>query len=116
MGDNYTAGQAGAMGAQIQAQLGNTFQQVWQRNSAQINLPILVKELGKLRSAMRKDATEPEQDASIGAVAMAQTAAKAGDGPKVMEHLRSAGKWAFDKAIAIRVGVAAAALKTALGI
>jgi len=115
MGDNYSAGQAGAMGPSAQA-TGNTFQQIWQQNQGSIDLRALAEELETLRRLMRKEATEPTHDVAIGEVAAAQTAASEGKGAKALEHLRNAGKWAFDVSTKIGVGVATAALKTALGL
>jgi hypothetical protein len=42
--------------------------------------------------------------------------AKEGNGPKALEYLKMAGKWALDKASKIGLSVAAAALKAALGL
>ena len=52
----------------------------------------------------------------IGAVANAEQSAKVGNGPKTLKSLKSAGKWAPGFAEKIGVGVATAALKSALGI
>ena len=114
MGDNYSAGQAAAMGPSAQAS-GNTFQQVWEQHQGSIDLHSLARELETLRGLMRKEATDPVHDVAIGEVAAAQTAATGGNGAKALEHLRNAGKWAFDVSTKIGVGVATAALKTALG-
>jgi hypothetical protein len=115
MGDNYSAGQAGAMGPGAQA-TGNTFQQSCQHSDGSIDLLVLAKELELLRQQLRKEATESRQDVSIGEVALAQTAASEGNGTKALQHLRNAGKWAFNVSTKIGVGVATAALKTALGL
>jgi hypothetical protein len=69
-----------------------------------------------LRGYPRQEAVEPEHDIAIGAVANAEVAAKEGDGPKTLEWLGKAGKWALDNATKIGVGVATSALKTALGL
>ncbi len=112
MGDNYSAGQGqvGAMGPNSQA-TGNTFQQC----QSNIDLPSLAHELETLRIVMRREATIPEHDIAIGEVAAAQTAAAQGNGAKALEHLKSAGQWAFDISTKIGIGVAIAAIKTALG-
>lgn len=115
MGDNYSAGQAAAMGPNAQA-MGNTFQQIWQQSQGSIDLNALATELGALRRLMRQEATGPSHDVAIGEVAAAQTAAAEGKGAKALEHLRSGGRWAFDVSTKIGVGVATAALKTALGL
>jgi uncharacterized protein YjbI with pentapeptide repeats len=69
-----------------------TFQQLWNQAGGSIDLPALANELGQLRSALRKEASEPEHDEALGAVASAEKAAKQGDGPKALEYLKAAGK------------------------
>ena len=114
MGDKYTTGQAGAVGPGSSSS-GNTFNQIWQQHSGQIDLPELARELEKLRTEMRSDAESAEHDVSIGAVATAQAAAENGDGPGALAHLETAGKWALDVATKIGVGVATAAIKSSMG-
>lgn len=114
MGDKYTIGQAGAVGPGSSSS-GNTFNQIWQQYSGQIDLPELARELEKLRTAMRSGAESAEHDVSIGAVATAQAAAENGDGPGALAHLETAGKWALDVATKIGVGVATAAIKSSMG-
>jgi hypothetical protein len=113
--DTYNVGQAGAVGPNARAQ-GFSLQQVWEQNAERIDLGALARELASLRSAMRNEATTAEHDVAIGAVAAAEVAANKGDGPAALVKLREAGKWALQVATAIGVAVAAAALKTALGI
>lgn len=79
-----------------------------------IDLRSLAHELETLRTVMRNEATIPEHDIAIGEVAAAQTAAAQGDGAKALEYLKSAGQWAFDVSTKIGIGVAIAAIKTAL--
>ncbi len=115
MRDQYTTGQAGAVGPHSHAH-DMTFNQIWNQVSKEIDLSDLTKELSLLRIQLKKEAAEAEHDAAIGEIASAEVAAKEGDGPKAMEHLAKAGKWAFDIATKIGVAVAAAALKSALGL
>jgi len=116
MGDKYEIGQAGAAGPHSHAH-DMTFQQLWNQAGNQIDLQTLASELSALRAAMREHASgDPEEDLNIGNVAAAEKSASEGDGPKALEHLKSAGKWAFDVATKIGTGVATAALKTALGL
>lgn len=115
MGDRYTAGQVGAIGPNSTVS-GTKFEQSWQKDSGQIDLPALAEELRLLRIAMRKDATGSDHDIAIGAIAAAETAARSGDGNSAMKSLRSAGRWTFDVATKIGVGVAVAALKSAMGL
>ena len=51
-----------------------------------------------------------------GEVALAEEAAKAGNGTKTLEHLKNAGEWALGVAEKIVIPLATAALKTALGL
>lgn len=113
--DSYKAVQAAAMGPNAHAS-GNTFQQVWQQNASSIDLKALTHELETLRKAMRTEATDAMHDVAIGEIASAKTAAAEGNGAKALEHLKNAGKWAFDVSTKIGVGVATAALKTSLGL
>jgi hypothetical protein len=113
--DTYKVGQAGVVGPGATAQQFS-MQQVWQQNAERFNLADLASELDALRLAMRSHASDAEHDIAIGAIAAAGAAAKQGDGPTVLTKLKEAGKWAFDVATKIGVNVAAAALKTAIGI
>ena len=65
---------------------------------------------------MKQEATEPEHDVAIGDIAKAEKAAKEGDGPKVLEYLKAAGKWALDIAIKVGSSVASAAITKAIGV
>ena len=78
----------------------------------------LAKELSALRKAMKKhaDPEKAEHDEAIGDIAKAETAAKAGDTSKVMEALKSAGKWSLEVGEKIGVGVATKVITSALGI
>jgi hypothetical protein len=82
--------------------------------ASQLDLPKLAAELQQLRAALRKEATEREHDASVVAVGAAEQAAREGNGKAALEHLKKAGKWAFDVATKIGVSIASDALKTAL--
>ena len=108
-------GQTGAVGPGAHAH-DMTFNQIWNEIKDEINLSALTKELAELRSTLKEEATEPEHDMSIGAIASAESSAKEGNGPKALEYLKKAGTWALDKATKISVPVATAALKAALGL
>jgi uncharacterized protein YjbI with pentapeptide repeats len=115
-GDIYhTPGQAGAIGRGAHAH-DMTFNQLWNQSGQLIDLQGLATELAMLRQHLRRIAVEPDHDVAIGAVAEAEMAAKARNGPKVLEWLSKAGQWVLDNAEKIGVGVATAALKTALGL
>jgi hypothetical protein len=115
MGDKYKVGQAMAVGPNAQASHGR-FQQVWNEIDSTTELAQLAAELAKLRGALREEPTTAERDATIGAIAQAEIAAAAEDGPGALAHLRNAGKWALSVAEKIGVSIAAGAIKTALGL
>src|SRR5262249_17480764 len=112
--DQYEIGQAGAVGPHAQAH-DMTFNQIWTKSGGNIDLNQLGHELTELRSALSKQASEPNQFVALGEVAAAEKAAKGGDGPGALEHLKKAGTWVWDVATKIGVGVATAAAKSALG-
>jgi hypothetical protein len=114
-GQQYYIGTAFAVGPYAKAQ-DITFIQIWNQVEKTIDLTRLVEELGLLRQEMKMKATEQEHDIAVGAVAIAEQAAKAGNGPKALESLKSAGKWALELSEKIGIGVATAAIKTALGL
>jgi hypothetical protein len=114
MGDQYKVGQAGAVGPKAHAH-DMTFQQIWNESADRINLDALASDLARLRAALREEARTAEEDAAIGEVALAETAAKQKDGPKALAHLKKAGQWALGVAEKIGVAVATGAIKTALG-
>lgn len=115
MGDQYKVGQAGAVGPQSHAH-DMSFQQVWNEVGSNLDLNTLAEELARLRPELKAAATTAEQDAAVGEVALAEVAAKKQDGPKALVHLKNAGQWALSMAEKIGVGVATAAIKTAMGV
>jgi hypothetical protein len=115
MGDQYNvSGQAGAVGPGAHAR-DMSFTQVWNQMESKVDLGKLAEELNRLREAMDHDATEPAQKLAAGAVAAAEQSARQKDGPKALEYLKTAGKWAFSVAEKIGVDLAKEALKGALG-
>jgi uncharacterized protein YjbI with pentapeptide repeats len=115
MGDKYDiSGQAGAIGPNANAH-DMTFNQVWNQLQGSIDLPKLADELSRLRQEMKKEAIEPGQDIAVSEIAKAEQSAKAGEGSKTLEHLKSAGKWALDIATKIGTSLAVEALKKSLG-
>ena len=70
----------------------------------------------KLRKAMQEDATDTEHLEATVSVAKAAETAKQGNGPKAMEYLKAAGKWALDTATKIGTDVASDALTKAIGV
>jgi serine/threonine protein kinase len=94
VGDSYSAGQAGAMGPAANAS-DMSFHQAWSAQLEGSNLAALARGLSLLRRAMREIATEPQHDMATAEIALAETAASQGDGPKVLEYLQKAGHWAL---------------------
>jgi hypothetical protein len=115
MEDTYSSGQAGAIGPGATASQ-IAFQQVWNQLQGSTRVEELAMELGALRTAMRSEASEPEHELSIGAVAAAEAAASTGDGVRTLEYLKTAGTWALDIATKVGATVASSALKGSLGI
>ncbi|MEE4999834.1 hypothetical protein V2K22_24050 [Pseudomonas alliivorans] len=106
-------GQVGAVGPNAQA-VNNTFTQALQQAAYGLDLPALATELAILRNSMRNQATEVEHDLSVASIGAAENSAKKQDGAGVLEHLKSAGRWAFDVATKIETSVAAKAIQTAI--
>ena len=92
------------------------FHQVWNDTHGSINLPRLADELMQLRKAMQQEATETEHLEATVNVSKAAEAAKQGNGPKALEYLKAAGKWALDTATKIGTDVASDALTKAIGV
>jgi hypothetical protein len=93
------------------------FTQVWNQFASEVDDPDkLASELKELRASLKQQAETAEQDSAVGEVAQAEVAVRNGEGPKGLEHLRKAGKWALDMANSIGATVAAAAIRAALGL
>jgi hypothetical protein len=121
MGDEYTVGQAGAVGPGSHAE-HMTFVQTWNQLAEVGDSAALAEDLRRLREHLRGEAKDPEHDMAIATLAEAETEANAGNGPAALERLSglkrlgSAAKWALGAATTIGTTVAAAALKAVLGI
>lgn len=116
MGDQYNVtGQIGAIGKNSKSE-GNVFNLEWKQIDSGSNLQLLASELELLRSAMRKEATDIEHDQAIVCVGDAMNAAKEQDSIRTLNHLKSAGKWAFNVATKIGTAVASKAIQTAIGL
>jgi hypothetical protein len=115
VGDKYEVkGQVGAVGRHAEAH-DMTFNQVWSESKGAVDLTELAKELEQLRREARTQATTVEDDESTAEIGRAQRAAEEGDGPRALSHLAKAGRWALGVAEKIGVGVATAAIKSAVG-
>lgn len=111
-GDTYNIGQGVGVGRNVKMDnvTVNQFQ-----SQEKLDLPTLADELAKLRGEMKKQATEPEHDVAVGAIAAAEAAAKKGDEKSTLDHLKSAGQWALELGVKIGVPVAIEAIKKSAG-
>jgi hypothetical protein len=113
-GDTFNVGQGVGVGRNVR--MTNVTVNQTQNQAPAVDLPVLANELATLRAEMKKQATEPEQDVSVGAVAAAEAAAKKGDESSALQHLADAGKWALDLAVKIGVPVAIDAIRRSAGL
>ena len=75
----------------------------------------LIRELSELRQEMKKEPVTPEQEIAVANIEKAESAAGTKDSSKLSEHLKSAGKLAFDVVIKIGAGLAVEAIKKSTG-
>jgi hypothetical protein len=116
MGDQYNIqGQTGAVGPNAHAH-DISFNQVWNQLGGKVDLAKLADDLAILQKEMERNATEPGEKLAVGAIAAAEQSARQKDGPKVIEYLKTAGKWALTVSQKIGVSLATEALKSALGL
>ncbi|UCG54786.1 MAG: hypothetical protein JSV32_00785, partial [Dehalococcoidia bacterium] len=81
-----------------------------------INLSALAEELQALRKQIRSQSDDSlVADVAAGEIAKAEKAAKEGDGPSAIEHLKAAGKWAFDFATSVGSSLVAEVMKKYMG-
>jgi len=111
-GDTYNVGQGVGVGRNVR--MNNTTVNQAQGTET-LDLPALADQLAKLRAEMKKQATEPDHDVSVGAIAAAESAAKNGDEKSVLDHLKNAGQWAMEIGLKVGVPVAIEAIKKASG-
>jgi len=90
--------------------------QTFNEASQGVDLGELALALVALRKALQTEPDSPEKPMAIAAVTAAEDAAKRQDGPSALQHLKSAGKWAFDVATKIGTTVAAKAIQMAMGL
>jgi len=116
MGDqNINYGQAGSIGRESTGTLVN-YASAWDQMKGQTDLQALADDLGKLRSALRQRAQTVDEDQSVAAVGEAESEAKSGRGPELLQKLAKAGKWALGVAQEIGVKVAVQALQKSMGL
>jgi uncharacterized protein YjbI with pentapeptide repeats len=94
----------------------NTYIITWNQVSQKIDLSTLTEQLSELRQALKGRAKSLKQDSTVGEIANAEAAAKNGDGPKVLKHLKKAGVWSLKVAQDIGTKVAADVIKKSLGL
>lgn len=111
-GDTYNVGQGVGVGRNVR--MNNTTVNQFQGQTQSIDLPTLASELATLRAKLKEEATAPEHDMAVGAVAAAEAEAKKGDESKALEYLSRAGQWTLDVAVKVGVPVAIAALTKAM--
>jgi hypothetical protein len=114
VGDTYNVGQAGAVGSGASAS-NMTFNQLLTQGGG-IDLKQLASELNQLQREMESRATEAEHNSAVDEVTQAAIAAERGDTSALRAHLERVGKWGLATANAIGTSLAAAAIKSALGI
>lgn len=112
MGDKniITNSTVGAVGSHATAS-NNTFQQLNNSGSDNLNYELLNAQLEQLRAELLKTATTPDQYKAIGSVAAAEMAAKEKKGSEVVKYLKGAGQWVFDTATKIGVSVVSDIIK-----
>ena len=116
MGDEYNiSGQAGAVGPDAQAH-NPIFNQLVNHIDKSVDFAQLADELRMLREAMTNEAKETSHYIAVGEVAKAEEAAKSKDSSKVIQSLKSAGKWTGDVATKIGVSLAAELIKQSMGL
>lgn len=96
--------QIGAIGENANSS-NNTFQQNNFSISNDINIEELQTQLTILQQNLLAIATQPEDYIAIGRVAEAQIALKENDSNKAIRYLKESGKWVFEIAKEIGVGV-----------
>jgi hypothetical protein len=114
-GDTYNIyGQSAATGRHALAH-DNTFNQHVTHFEQSTDFSALAKELSELRQAITKQDSSPQTAIALGKVAEAELAAAEKDTSRVIEHLKSAGKWTLDFARDIGKDVVAEAIRQAMG-
>ncbi|HYY97489.1 MAG TPA: hypothetical protein VE642_02810 [Pyrinomonadaceae bacterium] len=106
-----TGGTQGAVGDNA-VNYGNIYSQ-WKQEGG--DLSALATELATLRAELGKKASQASDYEAAASIAKAEDAAKKDEGSTVFEHLRNAGKWAYEVALSVGVPAAVEALKKALG-
>ena len=106
----------GAMTLGDNSDISNAFNTNQFKSFEEIDLKILCTELARLRGELRTLPSSANVDISVGQVALAEQAAHDGKRGEVLEHLKRVGSWTLGVATKIGEGVAAAAIRSALGL
>lgn len=92
------------------------FNQAWKEIESETKLVELADGLARLRTELKKESSTVEQDAAVGAVASAESAARAGNGPEALKMLGKLGTWVLGVATKIGIPIAVSAIKHANGL
>lgn len=112
VGDTYNLyGQTGAVGKHASAP-NASFQQL----AGMMSDPKALEELHQLLSALRKDPVSEGSLTAITHIEGALSASEAEDSAGMAQHLKGAGEWALKKAGEIGAGIAAVAIRRAMGL
>jgi len=113
--DKYESGQVGVQGPNANAH-DMTFNQLWSNCQKDIDLSLLANELELILKKMASQAGDSAEAAVAGGeIAKAELAARQDDGPRVMQHLKSTGKWALDFATSVGSSLVAEVIKKSMG-
>lgn len=96
----------------------NDYKQIWFDFQASIDdcENKLVKELSDLRETLKAKSHTIEQDQAVGKIADAEQAAKSGDGPGVIKHLKGIGKWVLEVSTNLGTNIVTELIKKSMGL
>ncbi|MCB1094697.1 MAG: PAS domain-containing protein [Verrucomicrobiae bacterium] len=115
MRDNYSSSGQAIQGPDAHVH-DVTFSQHWKNLSSSVDLDVLARELKILSKSAFAEAEETDERIAAGHLASAERSAADGDGPKTLEYLRLAGKWALQISEKVGIPVATAVIKETLGV
>jgi hypothetical protein len=113
--DHYEIKQAAAVGPNALAH-DVILNQTWQQVKGNIDLETLAAELAVLRRSLQSITSSADEAIELGAIAQAESEARAGKGEQALAALRKVGKWGLGTAEKIGVGLAVFAIKHACGL
>jgi hypothetical protein len=65
---------------------------------------------------LKNNSQSIEQDQAIGEIANAEQAAKSGDGPRAIKHLKNAGQWVLNVSTNLGTNIATELIKKSMGL